>query len=309
MTDKSNTIRSIDQARERDAEFLRDLAGRLFRTATPATGFDQGDTDQLYRIARALSQPTLTDKAAVIEQCVDLREIIAEVSRKYREPTEWDYGGLDACAAIQTAISALTPVPSTDEVGALREALRPFAAAALSASISGQPPFHFVSASDYEKAEKLLAGETLSNPTPSVSSSNEGEGLREENERLKLELDRFHRPAARNLSTSDPITPLPTFQPQHLRGLALTFREWSHAEMWGRPQDAELAARQVETAYLGLTAALSTPPSIGDADERGAGDCLHCGGVGDIDHGDHPCFTCGGSGKAPPRPASKGGVS
>lgn len=42
----------------RDAEFLHDLAGRLFRNATPSMGFDQGDVDQLYRIASALTTPS-----------------------------------------------------------------------------------------------------------------------------------------------------------------------------------------------------------------------------------------------------------
>jgi hypothetical protein len=66
---------------------------------------------------------------------------------------------------------------------------------------------------------------------------------------LEEELDRFRRPDARDLSTSDPITPLPTFEPQHLLGAALSFREWCHSEMWGRPEMAELRARQVETAF------------------------------------------------------------
>lgn len=43
MTDMSN------------AEFIRDLAGRMFRSATPAMGFDQGDTDRLYVIANRLA--------------------------------------------------------------------------------------------------------------------------------------------------------------------------------------------------------------------------------------------------------------
>lgn len=71
--------------------------------------------------------------------------------------------------------------------------------------------------------------------------------------RLEGELDRFRRPSARSLSTSDPIIPLENFQPQHLRGLALLFREWCHSDLWGGPQEAELAARQVETAYAVLT--------------------------------------------------------
>ncbi|MGJ8477231.1 hypothetical protein [Sphingobium yanoikuyae] len=43
MTDMSN------------AEFIRDLAARIFRNATPAMGFDQGDTDRLYVIANRLA--------------------------------------------------------------------------------------------------------------------------------------------------------------------------------------------------------------------------------------------------------------
>ena len=43
MTDMSN------------AEFIRDLAARMFRNATPAMGFDQGDTDRLYVIANRLA--------------------------------------------------------------------------------------------------------------------------------------------------------------------------------------------------------------------------------------------------------------
>lgn len=39
----------------RDAVFLGDLAVRIFRNATPAMGFDQGDADQLHRIAAALT--------------------------------------------------------------------------------------------------------------------------------------------------------------------------------------------------------------------------------------------------------------
>ncbi len=43
MTDMSNV------------EFIRDLAARMFRNATPAMGFDQGDTDRLYVIANRLA--------------------------------------------------------------------------------------------------------------------------------------------------------------------------------------------------------------------------------------------------------------
>ncbi|MFX4086917.1 hypothetical protein ACKU27_17645 [Sphingobium yanoikuyae] len=43
MTDMSNV------------EFIRDLAARMFRSATPAIGFDQGDTDRLYVIANRLA--------------------------------------------------------------------------------------------------------------------------------------------------------------------------------------------------------------------------------------------------------------
>lgn len=39
-----------------DAAFLHDVAARMFRTVTPAMGFDQGDTDRLHRIARDLER-------------------------------------------------------------------------------------------------------------------------------------------------------------------------------------------------------------------------------------------------------------
>jgi hypothetical protein len=44
-----------DNTPARDAVFLIDLAGRLFRNATPAMGFDQGDVDQLHRVAATLT--------------------------------------------------------------------------------------------------------------------------------------------------------------------------------------------------------------------------------------------------------------
>lgn len=37
-----------------DAEFLRELAKRIFHNTTPAMGFDQGDSDRLMEIARKL---------------------------------------------------------------------------------------------------------------------------------------------------------------------------------------------------------------------------------------------------------------
>lgn len=94
---------------------------------------------------------------------------------------------------------------------------------------------------------------------------------------LEEELDRFRRPNMRNLSTDDPITPLPGFQPQHLKGLALLFRSFCGSDLWGRPQEAELAARQVETAFLRITTAeeaLSTRPPEVEALVEAAVACL-----------------------------------
>ncbi len=94
---------------------------------------------------------------------------------------------------------------------------------------------------------------------------------------LEAELDRFRRPDARNLTTHDPIVPLPTFQPQHLRGLALLFREWCHADLWGRPAEAELAARQVETAYSLLTTTrLAASREGGSCRDPEPCDCARC---------------------------------
>jgi hypothetical protein len=49
------TAASERRVMEEEATFLNDLASRLFKSATPAMGFDQGDVDQLYRIAGALA--------------------------------------------------------------------------------------------------------------------------------------------------------------------------------------------------------------------------------------------------------------
>lgn len=54
-----------------DIAFLNDLAARLFKHATPMKGFDQGDTDQLYRIARDLSAtptPPIEGRDADVER-------------------------------------------------------------------------------------------------------------------------------------------------------------------------------------------------------------------------------------------------
>ncbi|HJO65266.1 MAG TPA: hypothetical protein QF469_07990 [Sphingomonas sanguinis] len=50
-----------------DSEFLHDVAARVWRFASPKMGFDQGDTDRLYRIARDLSRaaPPAMDREAV----------------------------------------------------------------------------------------------------------------------------------------------------------------------------------------------------------------------------------------------------
>jgi hypothetical protein len=124
------------------------------------------------------------------------------------------------------------------------------------------------------------------------------DGVREENERLKLELDRFMRPDARNLSTTDPITPLPTFKPQHLRGMALTFRSWPHAEMWGRPQEAELAARQAETAYLLIAQLSAALKPFSDALAEWGDDPEHLDRRNVWDHSIAMCITLGDFRKA-----------
>lgn len=37
-----------------EVTFLRDLAARIFKHATPIQGFDQGDSDQLYALAHRI---------------------------------------------------------------------------------------------------------------------------------------------------------------------------------------------------------------------------------------------------------------
>jgi|HubBroStandDraft_1064217.scaffolds.fasta_scaffold27520_7 hypothetical protein len=85
----------------RDAEFLRDFADRLFRNATPAMGFDQGDTDQLHRIASALisAQP---QEVVVPDGWVMMpREMTAEMISAWRNAP-----GLDILTAYRAMIAA-----------------------------------------------------------------------------------------------------------------------------------------------------------------------------------------------------------
>lgn len=51
------TVQSGGEVADSDIEFLRDLAARLFKYGAPAFGFDQGDTDRLYGLARRLAAP------------------------------------------------------------------------------------------------------------------------------------------------------------------------------------------------------------------------------------------------------------
>lgn len=76
-----------------DAAFLRDLAERLFKVGTPAMGFDQGDTDQLYRIARSLNSHD------------DLVAALRGVRDAYRDP---ECGEVDRRLAIKDADRALS---------------------------------------------------------------------------------------------------------------------------------------------------------------------------------------------------------
>lgn len=84
---QSRTTHSPSEAGESDRAFLRDLAGRIFRNASPTVGFDQGDVDRLYRIA-ALSLPSdktvellreaLTDAAVTFEFYADEHQAKAQ---------------------------------------------------------------------------------------------------------------------------------------------------------------------------------------------------------------------------------------
>lgn len=93
MTDMSN------------AEFIRDLAARMFRNATPAMGFDQGDTDRLYVIANRLAaleqagEPVASDVREALageqgeqcERCQGNGEIVTDWDR-YMHAHDGDVG-------------------------------------------------------------------------------------------------------------------------------------------------------------------------------------------------------------------------
>lgn len=81
------------------AEFIRDLAARMFRSATPAMGFDQGDTDRLYAIANRLAA---LEQAGEPEQPLPtLQRLGQEFDAGEAEPVAWmirksggDLGGI-----------------------------------------------------------------------------------------------------------------------------------------------------------------------------------------------------------------------
>jgi hypothetical protein len=84
------------------------------------------------------------------------------------------------------------------------------------------------------------------------------------------------------------------------RHASAIYRDYAQSDLWS----ALIAARDALTA---------TPPASDAAVPAGEVDCGHCNGEGDINDGDHSCFTCGGSGRRPApmeaaRPASDKGI-
>lgn len=170
-----DSAKSVTQT---DSEFLHDVAARVWRFATPNMGFDQGDTDRLYRIARDLSRaaPPAMDREAVglVEQVKRaLKELDEEGDQYtdagmedvyYRWPTiRHALSTLSADAIRQgeglpqsfvTLVIAAREAFDTgllpqDEQGALDKALEPFASSVPYANEPATPASH---ASDGGKA-------------------------------------------------------------------------------------------------------------------------------------------------------------
>lgn len=95
MTQHTNPV----PVTESDPDFLRDLAGRLFRNATPALGFDQGDTDRLYRIAHRL--------ASTPADASPRGEAVEQLAYFVENPSAWENFDQKASDAIAAALPAL----------------------------------------------------------------------------------------------------------------------------------------------------------------------------------------------------------
>lgn len=69
--------------------------------------------------ALPLSKPTPPVVEEGWREAATIAQVIEEARAKYREPTDWDYGALDACTRIERAILALTPVEGVGLRGVL----------------------------------------------------------------------------------------------------------------------------------------------------------------------------------------------
>lgn len=98
-----------------DSAFLYDLAGRLYRIATPAMGFDQNDTDQLYRIARDLAKPATParggDKLREAAHIAAFRAIHGEAGDPLESPETFDFASKVADAILVSTDMAGASVP------------------------------------------------------------------------------------------------------------------------------------------------------------------------------------------------------
>lgn len=107
---------------ETDAAFLHDLAGRMYRTVTPAMGFDQHDTDQLHRIARDLATP-----APDSEKLREAKEAFQALLDTHDEDQDMDdFPDDDSVGAYQSEGGEVRDMPLT--FGILRRARRALAA-------------------------------------------------------------------------------------------------------------------------------------------------------------------------------------
>ncbi|MBI0530895.1 hypothetical protein [Sphingomonas sp. TX0522] len=157
MTPANQSTPEVTRA-DTDSAFLYELAGRLFHTAAPTIGFDQNDSDVLYRIARDLAKPATPARGGD-----ELREALDEALALIQEAKGLAGPGsvtdhLDFAESWLDKITAA--LASTDTAGAdhLASAGKPMAAPDRLARRMGA---EFIARDDVPQVEGLTSGEGL----------------------------------------------------------------------------------------------------------------------------------------------------